>query len=134
VRYFSGTAVYSKQFTAPEIEVAEKVRLLLDLGEVRDLAEVRLNGAALGVVWKSPYRVDVTGLLKPGPDANRLEIAVTNEWTNRIVGDSRVEPADRVLSGEPSRGFGGPPREPLTSGLLGPVTIEAETIQQNAQR
>jgi hypothetical protein len=96
--------------------------VLLDLGAVRDLADVTVNGKALGTVWKAPWRVDVTDALRPG--ANRLEIAVTNEWTNRLIG-ARALPAERrVLGGTAPApgGFGAQPSLP-ESGLLGPVTF-----------
>ena len=57
----------------------------LDLGDVKNLAEVSINGKPLGIVWKKPYRVDATGVLKAG--ANSLEIKVINGWANRIIGD-----------------------------------------------
>jgi hypothetical protein len=76
VKYFSGTAAYEK-----EIEVAAELlrphhALELDLGDVRELAEVILNGRNLGILWKPPRRVDMTGVVHPGK--NRLEIRVTN--------------------------------------------------------
>jgi hypothetical protein len=127
VKFFSGTATYKTHFTAPASSDKKDASILLDLGDVRDLAEVRLNGESLGIVWKPPYRVDVTGRLKPGDNANTLEIAVTNQWSNRITGDARLEPDERILNVPTGGRFGGPPREPLPSGLLGPVTIVAET-------
>jgi hypothetical protein len=126
VKFFSGTAVYTTHFTAPATPDDDATRLVLDLGDVRDIAEVKLNGESLGTVWKPPYRVDHFKRLKPGDNANTLEIAVTNQWTNRITGDARVEPAQRVLKVRSAGRFGGPPREPLPSGLLGPVTILIE--------
>jgi alpha-L-rhamnosidase len=63
-------------------------RILLNLGTVNDLAEVSVNGQAVAILWKSPYQVDVTGVLKPG--ANQLEIKVINEWTNRLIGDLQL--------------------------------------------
>jgi hypothetical protein len=126
VKFFSGTAVYATHFTAPATPGDDSTRLVLDLGDVRDIAEVKLNGESLGTLWKPPYRADVTKQLKPGDNANTLEIAVTNQWTNRITGDARVEPAQRVLNVRSAGRFGGPPREPLPSGLLGPLTILAE--------
>lgn len=119
VKHFSGTAAYTKTVQAQRGWFRPGARILLDLGVVKDLAEVSLNGKALGVVWKPPFRVDVTDALRPG--ANRLEIKVTNAWTNRIVGD-RSAPADRkVLAGVPA-GFGPPPTL-KESGLLGPVIL-----------
>jgi hypothetical protein len=85
---------------------------------VNDLAEVSVNGQSFGILWKSPYEVDVSSALKPGP--NQLVIKVTNEWTNRLIGD-RLAPAKRVLSEGPPP-FGPPPTL-AQSGLLGPVTL-----------
>ena len=79
--------------------------VFIDLGTVRDIAEVKVNGKSAGLVWAPPYRVDVTSALKPG--ANKLEIEVTNEWTNRIAGD-RLLPADQhILSTPAAPAFGG---------------------------
>ena len=124
VKYFSGTATYAKTITAPPAQFRPDSKLFLDLGAVKDIAEVSLNGASLGTLWHAPYRVDITRALKPG--ANRLEIRVTNEWTNRILGDRLGPPDKRVLGppppGPPARaGRGG--AEPPESGLLGPVEI-----------
>ena len=131
VKYFSGTATYSKQVTAPRAWFQSGRRIYVDLGKVRDIAEVEVNGKAAGMVWAPPYRVDVTNELKPG--ANQIEIKVTNEWTNRIAGDRLAPPDKRVMpeSGvAPPRGgtfFG--PREPAESGLIGNVTLISEPAQ-----
>jgi hypothetical protein len=122
VRYFSGTATYTTEFDADDSWFQPGRRLLVNLGDVRDLAEVLVNGESLGTLWKPPYRVDATTALRPG--TNRLEVRVTNEWTNRIVGDRAAPPEERVLTGVETR-FGFGPREPETSGLLGPVRILA---------
>jgi hypothetical protein len=104
VRYFSGTATYRKTFS---VDGALPARAILDLGEVRDLARVRLNGRELGVAWKPPYRFDLRGLLRPGE--NRLEVEVTNLWVNRLVGDaSGIYAANAPLR---------------DSGMLGPVRL-----------
>ena len=87
VKYFSGTATYSVKF---EIQ-NPKSPMTLDLGLVRDLARVTLNGKDLGVLWHTPFALDITSALKPGE--NLLEIAVTNTWHNRLVGDEQF-PAD----------------------------------------
>jgi len=95
---------------------------MLDLGTVYDLAEVSVNGKELGTLWKPPYRVDVTDVLKSG--ANSLEIKVTNQWTNRLAGDQSASPDNRILpaGGRMMGGFGRP--LPLNeSGLIGPVTV-----------
>jgi hypothetical protein len=79
--------------------------VLLDLGMVKDLAEVSVNGKALGILWKAPYRVDATGALKAG--ANRLEVKVTNEWTNRQIGD-RLLPVEKRVLAQAAPMFGAP--------------------------
>jgi hypothetical protein len=131
VKYFSGTATYIKMVTAPASWVSAARshggrRIYLDLGKVRDIAEVSVNGKPAGMTWAPPYRVDVTEALKPG--VNRLEIKVTNEWTNRQLGD-RLDPAHQILDEPPlaarGDGFGPPPSAPVESGLLGEVTLVA---------
>ena len=104
--------------------------IFLDLGKVRDIAEVEVNGKSAGLVWAPPYRVDVTSTLKPGP--NKLAIKVTNEWTNRQMGD-RLLPADKHILATPPPPPGRPgglggfvPPAPPESGLLGDVTLSAE--------
>jgi hypothetical protein len=121
VKYFSGTATYSKSVEAPQAWFRPGARLVLDLGTVKDLAEVSINGKAMGIRWKAPYQVDATGVLKPG--SNSLVIKITNEWTNRQIGD-RVGPADkRVLAPAGGGGGGFANQAPMESGLIGPVTV-----------
>jgi len=132
VKYFSGTATYSKTIRADRSWFRPGQRFFLVLDEVRDIAEVLVNGKPVGLVWAPPYRVDVTSALKPG--ANEIEIKVTNEWTNRIVGD-RLGPAEkRVLpqAGPAQRGGGAffGPREPAESGLLGGVKLVGERARR----
>ena len=94
VRYFSGTATY--ETVLPDIPAScrgDKVRVRLDLGEVKNLAEVTVNGTAYPVLWKPPFVVDVTEALRPGAGANRLTVRVTNYWANRLIGDEEL-PAD----------------------------------------
>ncbi len=119
VKYFSGTATYTKTVHASHRWFGPGQNIVLDLGAVNDLAEVSVNGRALGVLWKSPYQVDVTSALRPGP--NQLEIKVTNEWTNRVIGD-RSAPANKKVLAESPPAFGPPPTL-KDSGLLGPVTL-----------
>ena len=124
VKYFSGTATYSKTIDAPRAWFTSGARLFFDLGAVGDLAQVSINGRDLGTVWAPPYRVDTTAALRPG--ANQLEIKVTNQWTNRIAGD-RVVAADKKVLNVPAPAFGGgrggTPTPLPESGLLGPVTV-----------
>jgi len=118
VKFFSGTAIYTRRLHALKPWFRPGRKFQLDLGVVKDVAEVRLNGRALGILWKPPYQVDITEILTPG--VNELEIRVTNQWTNRLAGD-RSLPADRRIL-TPLVTFG-PPPPPIPSGLLGPVTV-----------
>jgi hypothetical protein len=120
VRYFSGTGTYTKVVNAAPGWFGKGGRLWIDLGDVKNLAEVSVNGKSLGIVWHAPYRVDATAELRPG--ANEVSIKVTNAWVNRLIGDQQpgavkytfadIEPytADSPL---------------LPSGLLGPVRISS---------
>ncbi|HEX3086161.1 MAG TPA: glycosyl hydrolase, partial [Pyrinomonadaceae bacterium] len=126
VKYFSGAATYTRTIQAARAWFRPGVRIMLDLGVVNDLAEVSINGKAVGALWKAPYAVDVTQVLKPGN--NQLEIKVTNEWTNRLIGD-RALPADKKILSAPPPPPGAPATPPplVPSGLLGPVTIVSVT-------
>ena len=95
VKYFSGTATYRKTFEEPS-PPASNARLVLDLGDLKNLAEVKLNGRDLGILWKPPFRVDVTAAVRPG--TNQLEVRVTNLWPNRLIGDEQL-PDNRVWDG-----------------------------------
>ena len=91
VRYFSGTAAYVREFDLSAGFLAEGMIQFLDLGMVKNLAEVLINGQPAGILWKPPFRAEVTGLLKQG--LNRMEIRVTNLWVNRMTGDE-LQPDD----------------------------------------
>lgn len=95
VRFFSGTATYTRSFDVAA--VAGDRRLYLDLGRVAVVAEVRLNGRNLGVLWKPPFRVDITDTIHLGE--NTLQVLVTNLWTNRLIGDEHL-PAEYEYSKE----------------------------------
>jgi len=119
LRYYSGTATYQTSFDLPDALRQPDCRLILDLGRVKELAEVRLNGKNLGVLWAFPFRVDVTGAL--GPAGNRLEIDVVNFWPNRIIGDQALPEEKRFTRTNITKLTA---RTPLMeSGLLGPVTL-----------
>ena len=96
IKYFSGTAVYRKRVTLPAENLGANRRLELDLGRVQVIAEVRLNGKDLGILWKAPFRVDVTEAAQAGD--NELEVRVTNLWPNRLIGDEQ-EPEDCEWNG-----------------------------------
>jgi hypothetical protein len=98
VKYFSGTASYDTTFSVPEGFAGQGRRLYLDLGTVRAFAQVKLNGKDLGLLWKPPFRLDVTDVLRSGE--NRLEASVTNLWPNRLIGDEQLpEDSQRNLEG-----------------------------------
>jgi hypothetical protein len=88
VRYFSGTATYHKRFELPASMLSSRRRFYLDLGEVRVLAQVGLNGRDLGILWKPPFRVEITEGLRSG--ANDLAVSVVNLWPNRLIGDEQL--------------------------------------------
>ncbi|MDD2598697.1 MAG: glycosyl hydrolase [Kiritimatiellae bacterium] len=92
IRHFSGTATYHKSFEVAAKD--EKKRAWLELGTVAALAQVRLNGKDLGIVWTAPWRIELTNALKSGE--NKLEIEVTNPWANRMVGDASLPPEQRI--------------------------------------
>lgn len=144
IRYYSGKAVYRKQFQVSPVEPGR--RMFLDLGSVKNVARVKLNGRDLGVVWTAPWHVEVTGTVRPG--VNDLEIEVANLWPNRLIGDGKL-PAEKRLTLTNVKTYETPlPPEAkyptygcrvcearrksneapalLSSGLLGPVTLKAD--------
>lgn len=153
MKYFSGTATYTKQFDVPADQTGDDHLASLNLGDVKLFAEVTLNGKNLGTLWTPPFKVDVTGLLQPTD--NQLEIRVTNLWVNRLVGDEQypspyeyegtVKPDEGLIKEIPAWLGGDQPRPqtkaktfttlkyqnkdtPLVeSGLIGPVKLEFAT-------
>jgi hypothetical protein len=118
VKYFSGAATYTNTLQASPEWFSQGARLSLDLGDVKNLAVVTVNGKEVGEVWHAPYRLDVTSALKPG--TNEIKLIVVNSWVNRLIGDEQpgatkitftdVKPYKANSSLQPS-------------GLLGPVTV-----------
>jgi hypothetical protein len=130
--------------------IARRQRVYLELGRVQVIAEVKLNGRDLGILWKPPFRVDVSGAVQAGDNA--LEVRVTNLWVNRLIGDEQLpEDCQRhpggnlvqwpqwLLAGKPSptgrRTFAtwrhwSKDSPLLESGLLGPVTLKAAAVQE----
>ncbi len=142
VKYYSGIATYRKTFHLDKLEDKE---YYIDLGVVKDMARVKLNGEDLGVIWCAPWRIDVTGALKEGN--NELEIEVANRWINRLLGDSQAPDAnirtvqfDNGLMGGLEYQTGRYTfttraamgsfnfKDPLPSGLLGPVEILKKNV------
>ena len=113
-RYFSGTRSYSVPTEVPEFEG----RLILDLGQVCNLAQVFVDGQEAGILWKAPFSIDITDHVRDRKNIN-LEIKVTNLWVNNLIGDALKEPSQKssYVSFDFYRG-----NEPLLkSGLIGPV-------------
>ena len=121
VKYFSGTASYRKTITANADWFKKGSQLWMDLGDVKNLAEVIINGKSLGIVWKSPFRIDISSALKPG--TNQLEIKVTNLWVNRLIGDAQPAVTKKITY--TTMPFFQANSALLPSGLLGPVTIQS---------
>ena len=147
VRYFSGTATYEKDIEVSADRLASGRELWLDLGEVKNFAEVSVNSQDLGILWKPPFRVNITDAAKPG--MNKLVVKVTNLWPNRLIGDEQL-PDDREWKGKqlkewPQWVLDGKPSPTgrftfttwhhytkdsslLESGLIGPVTLQTAEV------
>jgi alpha-L-rhamnosidase len=147
---YSGTATYRTTFDVPPDLVTESRRFTLDLGQVEVMASVTLNGKELGTLWKAPYQVDVTGLVRPG--TNLLGVHVVNLWINRQIADEALPDdsarnPDGTLKAWPDwvkvRGKSISPTgrqsftswrlwkktdKLVTSGLLGPVRLAVEEV------
>jgi hypothetical protein len=149
VKYFSGAATYVKDFDVPASAIGPGKAVRLELGNVREIAEIRLNGRDLGILWKPPFQADVTGIVKAG--TNHLEVRVTNLWVNRLIGDEQL-PDDAEWNGDgslrawPTWLLEGKPRPQtgritfatwkhyskdsplLDSGLIGPVKLRCGVV------
>jgi hypothetical protein len=119
VKYFSGTGTYTKSIQAPAEWFTTGAQLWLDLGDTKNLADVTVNGKPLGILWKTPFQVDVTSALQPG--ANTLQIKVTNLWVNRLIGDQQPDATKKCTY--TTQQFYRADSPLLPSGLLGPVRI-----------
>jgi hypothetical protein len=118
IRYFSGTATYATTFALPK-GAKPGAPLWLDLGQVGDVAEVRVNGTDVGTAWKPPYRVDIGPAAKRGE--NRLQVRVVNLWVNRLIGDAQPGVQQKITwTALPTYRPDAPLR---TAGLIGPVRL-----------
>jgi len=116
VKYFSGEATYTNKFEVNSIAKGERVQI--DLGDVKNLAEVYINGKFVQTLWKKPFVVDITDKFNIG--RNTLEVKVINSWVNRLVGDA--QPGAKKITFIPMPVIRADSKtEP--SGLLGPVKI-----------
>ena len=121
VRHFSGAATYTAEVDMPTAPLPAGAAWHLDLGQVKEVAEVRLNGASLGALWKPPFILEISKALKPG--RNRIEIRVANLWPNRLIGDAALPPERRYTSTNWNPYT--PGHALFESGLLGPVLLIA---------
>jgi len=132
IKYFSGQATYRKTFElSPEQVGTGSSNITLDLGDVRDLATVRVNGRELATLWLAPWQVDITAAVKPG--GNTLEIVVVNTWNNRLAADAARPAAGRrtFLSTWKMKRSGALVERGaalLPAGLLGPVTLRTSQM------
>jgi hypothetical protein len=120
VRYFSGTATYRTTVRLTKAQVATASSASLDLGEVHEVAAVRINGKVAGTLWKQPYAIRIDGLVHAG--ANTIEVDVTNLWPNRLIGDAQDPNGKRYTWTNIRKYTKNSPL--LPSGMLGPVRIE----------
>jgi hypothetical protein len=125
VRYFSGTGTYTATIHASAAWFRHGAQLWINLGEVKNLAEVSVNGKPLGIVWHTPYEVDATSALHPGN--NNLTVKVTNSWVNRMIGDQQPSVVKTYTFTDYHPYSANSPL--LASGLLGPVTVDSVTTE-----
>jgi hypothetical protein len=128
IRFYSGKATYLKTFDYEGGGGGKSGgRVYLDLGRAKDVAVVRLNGRSLGVLWTAPWRLDITGIVRP--KGNKLEIDVVNLWANRVIGDLNRPKEKRLTATHDVFRFDMLTKTtpPIESGLFGPVRILAES-------
>jgi hypothetical protein len=123
IKYFSGTATYVKNFILSKKMIGPGSAIYLDLGEVKNIAEVEVNGISFGILWKPPFRVDITSAIKRG--MNTLQIKVTNNWPNRLIGDKVL---GQSITWKTWDLFYTAASPLLVSGLLGPVEIQFAAV------
>jgi hypothetical protein len=121
VKYFSGIGTYTTTLQAQPEWFQKNVHLWIDLGDVKNMADVTVNGKHLRLIWHAPYRVDVTDALKPG--TNEVTIKVTNAWVNRLIGDEQPDATVKYTFADVKPYRRDSPL--LPSGLLGPVRISS---------
>jgi len=126
LKYYSGTGSYHKTFYIPDDWLGSDRRVHLDLGDVRELAEIFVNGQSAGIIWKPPFRADISSYLKPGD--NELKIEVMNLWINRLSGDMKLPENERFTRSNIKKDYSTyySPAEPWhiqEAGLLGPVRL-----------
>ncbi len=125
IKYYSGTATYRTTFAFKKEKKQKAGHIFLDLGVVKEIAEVRLNGKKIGVLWCPPWNLDITKAIKKGE--NELEIDVVNLWPNRLIGDGKLPVEKRYAKTNVAvyytKPLKGPDHVLLESGLMGPVRL-----------
>jgi hypothetical protein len=119
VKYFSGTATYQNTFKINKLD--KNLIYEIDLGDVKNVAEVIVNGKNMGISWKKPFKLDITEGVKKG--VNTIDIKVTNLWVNRLIGDAQAEV--KIKTTFTTMPFYQANSPLLPSGLMGPVVISA---------
>jgi hypothetical protein len=123
IKYYSGTAVYTKVLKLTKKELKDD--LWLKVGAIHDLASIKINGKECGVIWTYPHRINISSAIKKGK--NTLEIAITNTWANRLIGDHLLPQEKRITQTTAPYRLDNDPL--LPAGLLGPIIIEKEIIK-----
>jgi len=118
VKYFSGIGTYTKTLQVSPRWMRKNAQIWLDLGDVKNLAIVTVNGKEVGETWHAPHRVDVSSALKAGP--NEITIKVVNAWVNRLIGDEQPGATKLTFADVKPYKADSPL---LPSGLLGPVIV-----------
>ena len=121
IKYYSGTAVYKKSFSVSPVKI-KSTKVMLDLGNVLEMASIAINGNKMPVKWSAPFQFDITSFVKPGD--NQLEVEVVNLWPNRLIGDSKL-PAEKRLTRTNIMKYDAADSEKYLreSGLIGPVRL-----------
>jgi len=132
IQYFSGIASYHNTFQINRNDILENQAIILDLGKVQEVADIYINGKNAGILWCEPFRIEITPYIKAGN--NQLKIEVANVWTNRLCGDAKLDPDQRITNTNitrlpnawtyPMETIPNSEYELRESGLLGPVEIE----------
>jgi len=123
IKYYSGTAAYTKIVTVNSAWLRNNAELWLDLGDVKNLADVELNGTQLNQVWHEPYRLDLTPNIKVGD--NVIKIRVTNSWVNRLIGDEQTNAVKYTYADVKPYSANS---ALMPSGLIGPVRIVTRVV------
>ncbi|WP_316795581.1 glycosyl hydrolase [Pedobacter agri] len=119
VKYYSGTAIYTRNFN---FDGNTNDKIWIDLGDFSSIAEVKINGINCGTLWTAPHRLEISKAIKKG--INKIEIEVTNTWANRLIGDSKLPENKRLTKTTAPFRLEGKPINP--AGLLGPVVIQSK--------